>query len=234
MEFLTCCGSDECTIIARRDALRSRSIEQKTQHIASIKQAKLNTPKAIKYLHQQQRIATGTARGSYKKSVIKRELTCQALYGDKKYNNSEKISNTKQNWTDEQRRQFLDNLTKAFGGRWMNDFTTSETWQKRRKKLEALGKVVPFELLSEWKQYSYTARTLTERNYRSNKHTINPNNYTRATSGDGYHLDHIMPVIYGFCNDIPPEEIAAVNNLQMLPWRDNISKGGKYDPNSTQ
>ena len=39
-----------------------------------------------------------------------------------------------------------------------------------------------------------------------------------------YHLDHIISVWHGFHNDIPPEEIADISNLRMLPWLENQKK----------
>jgi hypothetical protein len=48
----------------------------------------------------------------------------------------------------------------------------------------------------------------------------------RGVSGlDGaYHLDHITSVWWGFHNNIPPEEIAHISNLRMIPWLENQKK----------
>ena len=43
----------------------------------------------------------------------------------------------------------------------------------------------------------------------------------------GYHLDHIIPIREGFDKSIPATEIASVNNLQFLWWKDNIQKRTK-------
>ena len=43
----------------------------------------------------------------------------------------------------------------------------------------------------------------------------------------GYTLDHRISVLRGFKEGISPEVIGHITNLQMLPWRDNISKGWK-------
>jgi len=45
----------------------------------------------------------------------------------------------------------------------------------------------------------------------------------------GWQLDHIIPIKYGFDNNIPPELIADISNLQMLPWKDNRTKSDKID-----
>ncbi|QQV89026.1 hypothetical protein [Providencia phage PSTRCR_121] len=47
-----------------------------------------------------------------------------------------------------------------------------------------------------------------------------------------YQLDHIIPIQYGFDNDIDPEIIGHIKNLQFIPWelnnekRDNIDDSG--------
>ena len=68
---------------------------------------------------------------------------------------------------------------------------------------------------------------LTEQVYENNVDKINPNGYKRTLAGveGGYHLDHIVSVRYAFDNNIPIEEICKVENLQMLPWKENITKG---------
>lgn len=44
---------------------------------------------------------------------------------------------------------------------------------------------------------------------------------------NAYHLDHIVPISYGFLNGIPPEEIADISNLRFIPWLENIQKSNK-------
>ena len=39
-----------------------------------------------------------------------------------------------------------------------------------------------------------------------------------------YTIDHIISVKYGFLNNIPPEVISNLSNLQMLPHSINSSK----------
>ena len=40
-------------------------------------------------------------------------------------------------------------------------------------------------------------------------------------------LDHIIPVKYGFKNDIPAEKIAKLSNLRMISHQQNTAKGQK-------
>jgi len=87
------------------------------------------------------------------------------------------------------------------------------------------------EDLSEYKHYRNRLKTLTEKTYLENVDTINPNNYKRGIAGiDGhYHLDHIIPARFGFENNIPVEDLSRKENLQMLPWRENIVKGRTHN-----
>ena len=56
-----------------------------------------------------------------------------------------------------------------------------------------------------------------------------PNFENRGNSGvDGaYHLDHKFSIIQGFINNIPPEIIGNIKNLEFIPWLDNIKKRTK-------
>lgn len=40
-------------------------------------------------------------------------------------------------------------------------------------------------------------------------------------------IDHIIPVKYGFKNNIPPEKIAALSNLRIISHAANTAKGQK-------
>ena len=42
---------------------------------------------------------------------------------------------------------------------------------------------------------------------------------------DGHTLDHIVPVSFGFKHDIPTQLIGSRENLQFVPYNDNIQKG---------
>lgn len=42
-----------------------------------------------------------------------------------------------------------------------------------------------------------------------------------------WHLDHIVPVVYGFRNNIDPKFIGGIENLRFVPWRLNIYNGDK-------
>jgi hypothetical protein len=47
----------------------------------------------------------------------------------------------------------------------------------------------------------------------------------------GNHLDHIIPISYGWKNKISPEKMGNIKNLQFIPWEENYKKGCKVDEN---
>jgi hypothetical protein len=44
---------------------------------------------------------------------------------------------------------------------------------------------------------------------------------------EGYHLDHIYPIVKGYENNIPPEIIGDITNLRYIYWKDNLKKADK-------
>ena len=42
-----------------------------------------------------------------------------------------------------------------------------------------------------------------------------------------HHIDHKVSIWYGFHHGIPPEQIAEVANLRLIPYKDNMLKGVK-------
>jgi hypothetical protein len=78
-------------------------------------------------------------------------------------------------------------------------------------------------------EYSKKVHKLTKSNYHKHKHVINPNNLPRGRAGvtGAYQLDHKVSIHFGFMNNISPEQIAAVDNLQLLTWKENLLKSNK-------
>jgi hypothetical protein len=79
---------------------------------------------------------------------------------------------------------------------------------------------------NEFLRYKTKVQRLTEQTYAKFINDINPHFYPRALAGveGGYHLDHIKSIWVGYQENVSPEEIAKKENLQMLPWLDNIKK----------
>jgi len=43
----------------------------------------------------------------------------------------------------------------------------------------------------------------------------------------GHTLDHVVPVSFGFKNEIPPKLIASRENLQLIPFQQNLAKSSR-------
>jgi ribosomal protein L37AE/L43A len=79
---------------------------------------------------------------------------------------------------------------------------------------------------TEFKKYAGKVHHETSKVYRENKHIINPNDHPRGRCGTpgAYQLDHIISIKTCFSENWPIEKVAAIENLQMLPWKDNRDK----------
>lgn len=47
-----------------------------------------------------------------------------------------------------------------------------------------------------------------------------------------FHLDHIVPIVYGFYNNIPPEKIGSISNLRFIRSTVNMRKGHRLTTES--
>lgn len=79
--------------------------------------------------------------------------------------------------------------------------------------------------LSEYKKYRKKVINIT------NKQPIkNLPNYDKRgdyKNMNAYHLDHKYSISEGFKNDISPEIIGNIKNLEFIPWRENLKKKNK-------
>jgi hypothetical protein len=91
---------------------------------------------------------------------------------------------------------------------------------------EEYSKIMSNESTPAYKKYRNRVQTLTERVYKKHIDIINPDNHPRTLAGveGGWQLDHIIEVRFGFDNDIPPEAISELENLRMLPWKENLER----------
>lgn len=81
---------------------------------------------------------------------------------------------------------------------------------------------------NEWHVYKNKVHSLTK------KSITELQNYDKSKRGrcgipGAYQIDHIIPIKYGFINNIRPEELANPLNLQFIPWEENKKKGISYD-----
>lgn len=75
--------------------------------------------------------------------------------------------------------------------------------------------------------YERRVRNKTRATYKAHKGRLNPDNRLIGPSGvDGaHHLDHIVPIRQCFRCDVPVEDAAAPENLQVVPWYINTLRG---------
>lgn len=79
---------------------------------------------------------------------------------------------------------------------------------------------------SEYKRYRNRVTKLSEQTYKENELILNPKGYKRTKCGidGGYQLDHKISVRESFDKGISPEEVSKLENLQILPWKQNLLK----------
>ena len=82
-----------------------------------------------------------------------------------------------------------------------------------------------------YRKYAGRVHRLTAKVYEEFKHEINPDDLPRTRAGidGGYQLDHKMSIRYGFDNGFAADKIAAKENLQMLPWHENLKKSARFE-----
>lgn len=98
-----------------------------------------------------------------------------------------------------------------------------------QKKLaeEQMQKVIPTNdpVYNNFKKYRNRIVSRSNYIYKKNKELLNPHNYTIGKFGENvYHLDHIYPVSEAFKYNVPIELMASVENLQLLPYDENVRK----------
>ena len=77
-----------------------------------------------------------------------------------------------------------------------------------------------------YKRYRNRVTKLSEQTYKENELLLNPNGYKRTRCGveGGYQLDHKISVRESFDKGVSPEEVSKLENLQILPWKQNLLK----------
>jgi hypothetical protein len=78
---------------------------------------------------------------------------------------------------------------------------------------------------AKWSQYKKLVEYYTNISYKKFISIINPANYKRGIKD--YHVDHIIPKVYGFEHNLDPKRISHFKNLQMLTSKENNKKHAK-------
>jgi len=78
----------------------------------------------------------------------------------------------------------------------------------------------------EYTRYKNAVHKLSEKIYVDNIETINPDKHPRTLCGvdGGWQLDHIKTVRECFDAGTTPEEASKLENLRMLPWKENLMR----------
>lgn len=100
-------------------------------------------------------------------------------------------------------------------------------WNKGLKKQEPIEVLLRNDpIYSDFKKYRNRVAVRTKKIYEEFKEEINPTNLPIGKCGiDGaYQIDHIISVREGFEKGLSVESISSKENLQMLPWLENIQK----------
>lgn len=105
-------------------------------------------------------------------------------------------------------------------------------WHKKETRMLQIARRNGYETyeeyrdsLPEWKAYKIDVWRLTNQ---QPLHLLENYDKRGVNGQDGaYTLDHKVSIKRGFIENIPPDTIAHIDNLQMLPWEENITKGWK-------
>lgn len=95
---------------------------------------------------------------------------------------------------------------------------------KIRKTMEEKIMWIPLEKKKEWELYCMeVSKITTSQKLDTLKHFEKWGN--RRLDENAFELDHKISKKYGFDNNIPPEIIGDIDNLQFIHWKDNSTKG---------
>jgi hypothetical protein len=159
-------------------------------------------------------------------------LKGRSLSAERKAMQSESL---KQQWADG-RRTVTEEVIER--GRGLTKYRTTEPWNKGKTGLQVawnkgLRKQESLEIISRddpvysnFKKYRNRVAVRTKKTYMLFKEEINPQNLPLGKCGvdSAHQIDHIITVRQGFEQNISIEEISAKENLQIIPWLDNVKK----------
>jgi hypothetical protein len=98
-----------------------------------------------------------------------------------------------------------------------------QKWRCGRCFYDSIGINLSDEEILKFEKYRKQVRALTAKTYRNFKSFINPNDLVNGKYD--YHIDHKYSVYEGFKNNVDVKIISSKENLQMLYYLDNLSKG---------
>ena len=129
--------------------------------------------------------------------------------------------------SDRQRTNTIEKMGEEKFNNRKNKFKVSisreKTLKKRRRIMEDKGLWIKKNEKTDWELYKNKVWYITNKQDLESLEFFNKRGPT-GTKGS-YHLDHVISIKYGFDNNIAEEVIGNINNLQMLQWKENLSKG---------
>jgi hypothetical protein len=99
-----------------------------------------------------------------------------------------------------------------------------ERSKKIRKTFEETKRWVPLSDLSDYALYRKIVWEQTNKNDLSSLENFE--NRGRAGVIGAYHLDHKFSISRGYIDGVSPELIGSINNLEFIPWEENVRKQG--------
>lgn len=103
--------------------------------------------------------------------------------------------------------------------RWVGE---NNPWYNQPRSGALSPRYLPEAVRREWLTYKGQARYWTEREYDAHKQEINPLNLPRGIRE--YHIDHVVPLWYGFTRGLDPRVLSKKENLRMLWFSDNLTR----------
>ncbi len=95
-------------------------------------------------------------------------------------------------------------------------------WIDRCEKQSKAIRKIDIDKIDEYTLYTSNVRRLSEQQIK-----IYGLKNSELRKRKKYHLDHKVSICYGFNNNIPPEIISSIHNLEILTCSDNCSKHNK-------
>ena len=121
-------------------------------------------------------------------------------------------------------------LTKSF----VDKFLSKCDFRRDKGKAASIGLVKRYRNMNydEYLEqidiyYKYELEVLKITRQQPIKLLVNYNNRGNSGVDGAYHLDHKYSIIEGFKNNIKPELIGNIKNLEFIPWKENLKKRAK-------
>jgi hypothetical protein len=165
---------------------------------------------------------TQSAETKSKRSKSLKEAYANGTRNPDEYKSKIRESNLK-HWANVSRTPWNKGLTANDDIR-IKAYADKQRGRRKEEPLEILERDDP--IYRDFKKYRNRVAVRTEKTYQKFKKEINPNDLPRGKAGvvGAYQVDHIISVREGFEKGIPVEKISSKENLQMLPWLDNVQK----------